>query len=164
MRKYFYILITLAAVLSIALIGCKNKPTAMSEFIEEPESPTDATITPSGNLPNSINSSDYQGNYFISKKYYKTGNAGETFTYTVEVKKWQYQNAGTAVVFKGFENGVEFTRTYQAGTMRFGNGKFKLDKIEGDAGFDSGYILFKTDGYAHLEISGYNFTIILAKQ
>ncbi len=32
MRKYFYILITLLAVLSIGFVGCKNKPTAVSDF------------------------------------------------------------------------------------------------------------------------------------
>ncbi|WP_307972247.1 hypothetical protein [uncultured Brachyspira sp.] len=32
MRKYFYILITLLAVLSIAFVGCKNKPTTVADF------------------------------------------------------------------------------------------------------------------------------------
>ena len=37
MRKYFYILITLLAVLSIGFTGCKNKPTAVADFLDEPE-------------------------------------------------------------------------------------------------------------------------------
>ena len=35
MRKYFYILITLLAVLSIGFVGCKNKPTTVADFIDE---------------------------------------------------------------------------------------------------------------------------------
>ena len=106
MRKHLYILLVLVAIVSAYMVACKNKPTAMAEFIEEPESPTeDNTITPSDSLTDSTQSVSYEGNYFVSKKYYKTsGNTSVTFTYTVEVKKWQYQNAGTAVVFKGFEN------------------------------------------------------------
>ena len=37
MRKYFYILITLLAVLSIGFTGCKNKPTTVADFLDEPE-------------------------------------------------------------------------------------------------------------------------------
>ena len=33
MRKYFYILITLLAVLSIAFVGRKNKPAVAADFV-----------------------------------------------------------------------------------------------------------------------------------
>ena len=44
-EKYFYILITLLAVLSIAFVGCKNKHTAVADFIDESEAPT-VSVTP----------------------------------------------------------------------------------------------------------------------
>ena len=51
MRKYFYILITLLAVLSIGFVGCKNKPTAVADFIDEADEVTGGTdLTPTGTM------------------------------------------------------------------------------------------------------------------
>ena len=72
MRKYFYILITLLAVLSIGFVGCKNKPTAVADFIDEPEAPT-GSVTPTPTkkpLPDNINFQEYSGYSFMSKDYY----------------------------------------------------------------------------------------------
>ena len=43
MRKYFYILLVLVAIVSVYTVACKNKPTAMAEFTV-----LDDTITNSG--------------------------------------------------------------------------------------------------------------------
>ena len=67
MRKYFYILITLLAVLSIGFVGCKNKPTAVSDFIDEANEATTGTdFNPIGEIKGygGYNFSDYAGNFF----------------------------------------------------------------------------------------------------
>ena len=71
MRKYFYILITLLAVLSIGFVGCKNKPTAVADFLDEADEVTtggkDFTPTSGDKIKvKSIgyNFSDYDGNFF----------------------------------------------------------------------------------------------------
>ena len=46
MRKYFYILITLLAVLSIGFVGCKNKPTAVADFLDEANEASTKDFTP----------------------------------------------------------------------------------------------------------------------
>ncbi len=60
MRKYFYILITLLAVLSIGFVGCKNKPTAV-----EVTGGTD--FNPMGEIKGygGYNFSAYAGNFFL---------------------------------------------------------------------------------------------------
>ena len=89
MRKYFYILITLLAVLSIGFVGCKNKPTAVSDFglkedtsSQTPKPTSDIKVVNSG-----YNFKDYNGNIFKSRDYYKSGSSGEKFAYTLEIKK-----------------------------------------------------------------------------
>ena len=90
MRKYFYILITLLAVLSIGFIGCKNKPTTVSDFLDDlnedtssqtPKPTSDIKVVNSG-----YNFKDYNGNIFKSRDYYKSGSSGEKFAYTLEIK------------------------------------------------------------------------------
>ena len=91
MRKYFYILITLLAVLSIGFVGCKNKPTAVSDFglddlnedtsSQTPKPTSDIKVVNSG-----YNFKDYNGNIFKSRDYYKSGSSGEKFAYTLEIK------------------------------------------------------------------------------
>ena len=71
-EKYFYILITLLAVLSIAFVGCKNKHTAVADFIDESEAPT-VSVTPTPTkkpLPDNTNFQEYSGYSFMSKDYY----------------------------------------------------------------------------------------------
>ena len=90
MRKYFYILITLLAVLSIGFVGCKNKPTAVADFIDEANKVTGGTdFNPMGEIKGygGYNFSDYAGNFFWSvKEYYKSGSSGEKFRYSLEIK------------------------------------------------------------------------------
>ena len=93
MRKYFYILITLLAVLSIGFVACKNKPTAVSDFglddlkedtsSQTPKPTSDIKVVNSGS---GYNFKDYNGNIFKSKDYYKSGSSGEKFAYTLEIK------------------------------------------------------------------------------
>ena len=90
MRKYFYILITLLAVLSIGFVGCKNKPTAVEDFglkedtsSQTPKPTSDIKLVNGGS---GYNFKDYSGNIFKSRDYYKSGSSGEKFAYTLEIK------------------------------------------------------------------------------
>ena len=114
MRKYFYILITLLAVLSIGFVGCKNKPTAVSDFIDEANEVTGgADLTPIGEIKgyDSYNFVNYAGNFFLSvKEYYKSGSSGEKFRYSLEIKK---SGVSTIAEVKGYNNkGKAFTKQY----------------------------------------------------
>ena len=105
MRKYFYILITLLAVLSIGFVGCKNKPTAV-----EVTGGTD--FNPMGEIKgyDSYNFVNYAGNFFWSvKEYYKSGSSGEKFRYSLEIKK---SGSSTIAELKGYSEGEAFTKSY----------------------------------------------------
>ena len=105
--------------MSIAFVGCKNKPTAVTDFIDEPEVPTGSVIpTPTKkSLSDNINFQEYSGYSFMSKDYYyKSNNVDKKFQYTIKIKKSEFDNGRTVEEFKDYENGTEFTRTY-TGTM-----------------------------------------------
>ena len=98
MRKYFYILITLLAVLSIGFVGCKNKPTAVADFLDEANEVTGGTnftpkgtmkiAQPTGGATYGFSFSAYAGNFFWSvKEYYISGSSGSKFRYSLEIKK-----------------------------------------------------------------------------
>ena len=106
--------------MSIAFVGCKNKPTAVADFIDEPEAPTGSVhpIPTKKPLPDNINFQEYSSYSFMSKDYYyKSNNVDKKFQYTIKIKKSEFANGGTVAEFKGYENGTEFTRTY-TGTTR----------------------------------------------
>ena len=123
MRKYFYILITLLAVLSIAFVGCKNKPTAVSDFIDEANEATTGTdFNPIGEIKGygGYNFSDYAGNFFWSvKEYYISGSSGDKFRYSLEIKK--SDNNSTIAELKGYNNGEAFTKSYTGGNKTTDN-------------------------------------------
>ena len=165
MRKHLYILLVLVAIVSAYMVACKNKPTAMAEFIEEPDAPSSSSTPAStvDSIPDSATFKDYTGYSFRSKTYYiSSDNVSGTFQYTIEIKQWGYGNSATVAEFKGYENGAEFTRTY-VGTSRLGNHKFSLIKAEGGGnGADRADIEFNaTYKQAHFKPSDYNFTIVL---
>ncbi|TXJ12666.1 hypothetical protein [Brachyspira aalborgi] len=88
MRKYFYILITLLAVLSIAFVGCKNKPTAVSDFVlDDLEEVAGSSISqPKGTIKGSGDSiENYAGNSFKSGKY-KYGSSSKEVEFTLDIK------------------------------------------------------------------------------
>ena len=150
-ERYFYILITLLAVLSIGFVGCKNKPTAVADFIDEPETPT-GSVTPTPTkkpLPDNINFKDYSGYYFMSKDYYyKSNNVDKKFQYTIKIKKSEFANGRTVSEFNGYKNGIEFTRT-----TRNYKKEFPLIKVSG-SGTDRAYISFNiNEDYAFLNLS-----------
>ena len=121
MRKYFYILITLLAVLSIGFVGCKNKPTAVSDFIDGANEVTtggkDFTPTSGDKIKvknTGYNFSDYDGNFFWSvKEYYVSGSSGSKFRYSLEIKK--LGSGSTIAELKGYSDGKAFTRSYTGG-------------------------------------------------
>ena len=127
MRKYFYILITLLAVLSIGFVGCKNKPTAVSDFIDEANEVTGgADLTPIGEIKgyDSYNFVNYAGNFFWSvKEYYKSGSSGEKFRYSLEIKK---SGVSTIAELKGYSEGKAFTKQYTGGNKTKDNQGYKF--------------------------------------
>ena len=120
MRKYFYILITLLAVLSIGFVACKNKSTAVADEANEVTGGTDFTPTgtmkiaqPTGGATYGFSFSAYAGNFFWSvKEYYKSGSSGEKFRYSLEIKK---SGVSTIAEVKGYSEGKAFTRQYTGG-------------------------------------------------
>ena len=78
MRKYFYILLALVVFVSVYTVACKNKPTAMAEFITLDESITNGGTT-NGTTNNQSQPKDdgllknYVGTY-QSKSTYFEGN------------------------------------------------------------------------------------------
>ena len=111
MRKYFYILITLLAVLSIGFVGCKNKPTAVADEANEVTGGTD--FNPMGEIKGygGYNFSDYAGNFFWSvKEYYISGSSGSKFRYSLEIKK--LASGSTIAELKGYSEGKAFTKQY----------------------------------------------------
>ena len=151
MRKYFYILITLLAVLSIGFVGCKNKPTAVSDFIDEANEVTGgADLTPIGEIKgyDSYNFVNYAGNFFWSvKEYYKSGSSGEKFRYSLEIKK---SGVSTIAELKGYSEGKAFTKSYTGGNWTIGN-KFPF-------GYNNGFLQFDSTNtsnkYAYLTADG----------
>ena len=148
MRKYFYILITLLAVLSIGFVGCKNKPTAVADEANEVTGGTD--FNPMGEIKGygGYNFSDYAGNFFWSvKEYYKSGNSGEKFRYSLEIKK---SGSSTIAEVKGYNNGEAFTKSYTGGSWTVGN-KFPF-------GYNNGFLQFDSTNtsnkYAYLTADG----------
>ena len=129
MRKYFYILITLLAVLSIGFVGCKNKPTAVADFIDKAKEASTKDFTPKSDDKMKVKNSgysfvDYVGNYFVSvKEYYISGNSGKTFRYSLEIKQ---SGNSTTTELKGYNNGEAFTKTYLGGGNLTTGNKFVL--------------------------------------
>ena len=157
MRKYFYILITLLAVLSIGFVGCKNKPTAVADEANEVIGGTELTPTgtmkiaqPTGGATYGFSFSAYAGNFFWSvKEYYKSGNSGEKFRYSLEIKK---SGSSTIAELKGYNNGAAFTKSYTGGNWTAGN-KFPF-------GYNNGFLQFDSTNtsnrYAYLTAGGLN--------
>ena len=159
MRKYFYILITLLAVLSIGFVGCKNKPTAVADEANEVTGGTDFTPTgtmkiaqPTGGATYGFSFSAYAGNFFWSvKEYYKSGNSGEKFRYSLEIKK--LGSGSTIAEVKGYNNkGEAFTKSYTGGNWTAGN-KFPF-------GYNNGFLQFDSTNtsnkHAYLTAGGLN--------
>ena len=153
MRKYFYILITLLAVLSIGFIGCKNKPTAVSDFIDEANEVKGGTdFNPMGEIKvyGGYNFSDYAGNFFWSvKEYHKSGSSGEKFRYSLEIKK---SGSSTIAELKGYSDGKAFTKSYTGGNKTTDN---QGDKFT--FGYGGNNIRFNSDKkHALLTVDGLN--------
>ena len=118
MRKYFYILITLLAVLSIGFVGCKNKPTAATDFIDEPETLTGSvTPKPVSNFTaiKKTHMKQFLGAYFTSKGYQT--DSGKKFNYTIEVENYNYDGKpATAIHLIGYKKDGSSLNTYFQGS------------------------------------------------
>ena len=99
--------------MSIGFVGCKNKPTAVADFLDEANEVTGgADLTPIGEIKgyDSYNFVNYAGNFFWSvKEYYKSGSSGEKFRYSLEIKK---SGSSTIAELKGYSEGEAFTKSY----------------------------------------------------
>ena len=151
MRKYFYILITLLAVLSIGFVGCKNKPTAV-----EVTGGTD--FNPMGEIKGygGYNFSDYDGNFFWSvKEYYISGSSGSKFRYSLEIKK--LASGSTIAELKGYSKGEAFTKSYTGGNKTKDNlgDKFAFGYGGNNIRFDSDnqHALLTADGLNNLKLA-----------
>ena len=158
MRKYFYILITLLAVLSIGFVGCKNKPTAVADFIDEADEVTtggkDFTPTSGDKIKvknNGYNFIDYNGNFFWSvKEYYISGSSGSKFRYSLEIKK--LGSGSTIAELKGYSEGKAFTKSYTGGNRTKDNQGWKFA-----FGYGGNNIRFDSDNqHALLTVDGLN--------
>ena len=159
MRKYFYILITLLAVLSIGFVGCKNKPTAVADFLDEAnEATTGADFNPIGEIKGygGYNFSDYAGNFFWSvKEYYKSGSSGDKFRYSLEIKK---SGISTIAEVKGYSEGKAFTKSYTGGNKTTDN---QGDKFA--FGYGGNNIRFNSDKkHALLTADGLNLKLAVS--
>ena len=158
MRKYFYILITLLAVLSIGFVGCKNKPTAVADFIDEANKVTGGTdFNPMGEIKGygGYNFSDYAGNFFWSvKEYYKSGSSGEKFRYSLEIKK---SGVSTIAEVKCYSEGKAFTKSYTGGNKTTDNqgDKFAFGYGGNNIRFNSDkkHALLTADGLNNLKLA-----------
>ena len=158
MRKYFYILITLLAVLSIGFIGCKNKPTAVADFIDEANKVTGGTdLTPIGEIKGygGYNFSAYAGNFFWSvQEHYISGSSGDKFRYSLEIKK---SGNSTIAELKGYNNGVAFTKSYTGGNKTTDNqgDKFAFGYGGNNIRFNSDkkHALLTADGLNNLKLA-----------
>ena len=157
MRKYFYILITLLAVLSIGFVGCKNKPTAVADFIDEANEVTGADLTPTGEIKGygGYNFSDYAGNFFWSvKEYYISGSSGSKFRYSLEIKK---SGGSTIADVKGYSEGKAFTKSYTGGNKTTDNqgDKFAFGYGGNNIRFNSDkkHALLTADGLNNLKLA-----------
>ena len=163
MRKYFYILITLLAVLSIGFVGCKNKPTAVADFIDEADEVTTGgkDFTPTSGDKIKVknigyNFSDYDGNFFWSvKEYYISGSSGSKFRYSLEIKK--LGSGSTIAELKGYSKGEAFTKSYTGGNKTKDNQgeKFAFGYGGNNIRFDSDnqHALLTADGLNNLKLA-----------
>ena len=161
MRKYFYILITLLAVLSIGFVGCKNKPTAVADFIDKANEASTKDFTPKSDDKMKVKNSgysfvDYVGNYFVSvKEYYISGNSGKTFRYSLEIKQ---SGNSTTTELKGYSEGKAFTKSY--------TGVNKTKDNQGDKfafGYGGNNIRFNSDKkHALLTADGLNLKLAVS--
>ena len=170
-------LIAIAVLIAIMSIACKNKPTALAEFIEEPEAVnTTETLTPTGQL--SIDKTkaafQYDGNKFISKKY-KDSTTGTEFQYEISITALNDAANGTILTFTGYEKGSKFSREYLFPGYQPGRGDSYYQYNEGGSGVlrlrsgggaDTAKVRFYNDssnlGWAQFQPANYGFTITLA--
>lgn len=165
-KKGLLYLIAIAVMIAIISIACKKKPTEVSaSFSETPsiETPDNPTPTPSGALKieEGQNLRGLVGSYFESKEYEENG---VKFRYTAEViSTTETLDSGQKIpashlVFKGYENGVAFSREYDGGNNI--KGVYILlgqDKVEAK---------FTETGYLYLKPyeSGSTITLALTKK
>lgn len=172
-------LIAIAVLIAIMSIACKNKPTALAEFIEEPEAVnTTETLTPVGpitNIDKNKDASQYDKLKFASKEY-KDATTGTEFRYEILITKLTTAGLGTILTFTGYEKGSKFSREYLFPGVNPGRGDSYYQYNEGGSGVlrlrsgggaDTAKVKFyntdsDTKGWAKFQPVDYNFTILLA--
>ena len=174
-RKGLLYLITIAVFIAIMSIACKNKSTAVSDLVDEPEvaNPTEI-LTPTGKI-NNINKNGSAQQFanlkFVSKTYKENG---ISFQYKIEIKQLTTENGGTSLTFTGYnKDGSQFSREYIFPGSRPGRADNYYQVNEGGSGVLSlrsgsgtAKVKFYNDasdkGWADFKPSDYNFTLKLA--
>ena len=170
-------LIAIAVLIAIMSIACKNKPTALAEFIEEPEAAdTSEKLTPTRKITINKNeqATQYDGLKFVSKTY-KDATTGTEFQYRISITKLTTAGGGTTLTFTGYEKGNSFSREYLFPGYQPGRGDSYYQYNEGGSGVlrlrsgggaDTAKVRFYNDstdlGWAQFQPADYGFTIVLA--
>ena len=154
MRKYFYILITLLAVLSIGFVGCKNKPTAVAYFLEEAEEKMPGeTLTTSGNITfNNVSPQNYVGKTFESTT--RKNPNGTTFKYKITFENDNNAAQKTTLMkFSGFDKtGNDISKTYIVnGTTKYDAEKEQYAPYK-FSGYESLYLIIYRTGYLYFNL------------
>lgn len=157
-------------------IACKNKSTAASDFLDEPEvaNPTE-TLTPTGKI-NNINKNGSAQQFanlkFVSKTYKENG---ISFQYKIEIKQLTTENKGTSLTFTGYENGSQFSREYifpgsypgrADNYYQVNEGGSGVLRLRSGGGAQTAKVKFYNDasdkGWVDFQPSDYTFTLKLA--
>ena len=164
MRKYFYILITLLAVLSIGFVGCKNKPTTVSDFIDEAGEKTPGeTLNPDAITIN-VNQGplQYEGKTFESTTRKKPD--GTDFKYKITFRDPGYTPRATVMDFVGYDKeGKDISATYTIGNKIGGATADKHELIPYQFNiYESSELIIYKSGLAKFKPRGFNSYIELA--
>ena len=170
-RKGLLFLMAIAVMVAMMSVACKNKSTAVSNFMmEEPPSSDITTLTPSGTLTIADQTlSQFAGKYFKSKEYNNTD--GTKFRYEVYISIVpKEQNGGTApytkLEFKGYDyQGNPINKNYQD-LMRIDvkqyKGVYEVEEVYKNGPEYRAKATFSADGWLKFKPAGFNFTVELA--
>ena len=164
MRKYFYILITLLAVLSIGFIGCKNKPTTVADFIDEAGEKTPGeTLIPSSTIDINVN----QGAVQYDKKTFESTTRkkpdGTEFKYTITFEKQNDEYKTVLLKFTGYDqNGNDISKNYSLGGARSSSKEQQVFIPYQFGGNESSDLIIKKTGFAYFKPKNFKTYIELA--
>lgn len=187
-RKRLLYLIAIAVMVAIMSIACKNKPTQIAMFIEEPtsssesETPTPVLPTPEPDKPTKPDKPEepkapvlkidknkdidqFLGKYFQTKEYDMPQLDGTKFRYTVEVIEKTSNGVKTIwLELKGYSNGGKpISRYFQRRVgiaPSYNNGQLAFAVIQEGGGFTT--VKFTEEGYLYLKPTDFSWEVKFA--